>query len=423
MIDPKIIRKNTSLISNSLHKRSSDFDLESFIEIDKKVREIQLNVEDMRSKKNLISKNIGSTEISENTKKELKIEMKSLNNTLKDSESNLSELIATHNYLSMTIPNTLHDSVPSGKNEEDNIEIRKWGKPITSNYVVKDHVDLGVQSRNIDFEAASKLSGSRFTVIKDNYAKLHRALIAFMLDHQTNNNGYTEHYVPSLVKSRSLEGTGQLPKFESDLFKIDGDQDLYLIPTAEVPLTNLVRERMIDESELPIKMVAHTPCFRSEAGSYGQDTKGMIRQHQFEKVELVQIVKPEKSYDALEELTSHAESILVKLELPYRVVLLCSGDTGDTSAKTYDIEVWLPSQNRYREISSCSNCESFQARRIKARWKNDISGKSEYLHTLNGSGLAVGRTFIAILENFQQQDGSVIIPKVLRSYMDNKEAI
>ena len=423
MIDPKIIRKNTALISDSLHKRSSDFDLESFIEIDKKVREIQSSVEDMRSKKNLISKNIGSAEIPEITKEELKIEMKTLNKTLKDSESNMSELIATHNYLSMTIPNTLHDSVPSGKNEEDNLEIRKWGKTITSNYAVKDHVDLGVQSGNIDFEAASKLSGSRFTVIKDNYAKLHRALIAFMLDHQTNNNGYTEHYVPSLVKSRSLEGTGQLPKFESDLFKINGDQDLYLIPTAEVPLTNLVRERMIDESELPIKMVAHTPCFRSEAGSYGQDTKGMIMQHQFEKVELVQIVKPEKSYDALEELTSHAESILVELELPYRVVLLCSGDTGDTSAKTYDIEVWLPSQNRYREISSCSNCESFQARRIKARWKNDISGKSEYLHTLNGSGLAVGRTFIAILENYQQQDGSVIIPKVLRSYMDNKEAI
>jgi len=423
MIDPKIIRKNSDLIINSLHKRSSDFDLESFIEIDKKVREIQLNVEDMRNKKNLISKNIGSNETSETTKKELKIEMKSLNKTLKDSEIKMSELITTHHYLSMTIPNTLHDSVPSGKNEEDNLEIKKWGIPKVSNYPVKDHVDLGEQSGNIDFEAASKLSGSRFTVIKNNYAKLHRALIAFMLDHQTNNNGYTEHYVPSLVKSRSLEGTGQLPKFESDLFKINGEQDLYLIPTAEVPLTNLVRDRMIDESELPIKMVAHTPCFRSEAGSYGQDTKGMIRQHQFEKVELVQIVKPEKSYDALEELTRHAESVLEELELPYRVVLLCSGDTGDTSAKTYDIEVWLPSQNRYREISSCSNCESFQARRIKARWKNDISGKSEYLHTLNGSGLAVGRTFIAILENYQQEDGSVIIPKVLRSYMDNKEAI
>ena len=423
MIDPKIIRKNSDLIINSLHKRSSDFDLESFIEIDKKVREIQSNVEDMRNKKNLISKNIGLNETSETTKKELKIEMKSLNKTLKNSEKKMSELIANHHYLSMTIPNTLHDSVPSGKNEEDNLEIKKWGIPKVSNYPVKDHVDLGEQSGNIDFEAASKLSGSRFTVIKNNYAKLHRALIAFMLDHQTNNNGYTEHYVPSLVKSRSLEGTGQLPKFESDLFKINGEQDLYLIPTAEVPLTNLVRDRMIDESELPIKMVAHTPCFRSEAGSYGQDTKGMIRQHQFEKVELVQIVKPEKSYEALEELTSHAESVLEKLELPYRVVLLCSGDTGDTSAKTYDIEVWLPSQNRYREISSCSNCESFQARRIKARWKNDISGKSEYLHTLNGSGLAVGRTFIAILENYQQEDGSVIIPKVLRSYMDNKEAI
>jgi seryl-tRNA synthetase len=321
MIDPKIIRKNSDLIINSLHKRSSDFDLESFIEIDKKVREIQSNVEDMRNKKNLISKNIGSNETSETTKKELKIEMKSLNKTLKDSEIKMSELITTHHYLSMTIPNTLHDSVPSGKNEEDNLEIKKWGIPKVSNYPVKDHVDLGEQSGNIDFEAASKLSGSRFTVIKNNYAKLHRALIAFMLDHQTNNNGYTEHYVPSLVKSRSLEGTGQLPKFESDLFKINGEQDLYLIPTAEVPLTNLVRDRMIDESELPIKMVAHTPCFRSEAGSYGQDTKGMIRQHQFEKVELVQIVKPEKSYDALEELTRHAESVLEELELPYRVVI------------------------------------------------------------------------------------------------------
>ena len=423
MIDPKIIRKNRDLIASSLYKRSSNFDLDYFIELDIKVRKIQSNIEDMRSKKNLISKDIGSNQLLDNDKEELKTEMKSLNKILKESEDKISELMTDFNYLSKTIPNILHESVPSGKNESENLEIKKWGEPKISNDRIKDHVELGEKSGEINFEEASKLSGSRFTVIKNNYAKLHRALIAFMLDHQTNNNGYTEHYVPSLVKSRSLEGTGQLPKFESDLFKIDGDQDFYLIPTAEVPLTNLIRDRIVDETELPIKMVAHTPCFRSEAGSYGQDTKGMIRQHQFEKVELVQIVKPEESYDALEELTNHAESILKKLELPYRVVLLCAGDTGDTSAKTYDIEVWLPSQNRYREISSCSNCESFQSRRIKARWKNNISGKSEYLHTLNGSGLAVGRTFIAVIENYQQEDGSIIVPKALRAYMDNKEVI
>ncbi|MBT5541772.1 MAG: serine--tRNA ligase [Gammaproteobacteria bacterium] len=423
MIDPKIIRKNRDLIASSLYKRSSNFDLDYFIELDIKVRKIQSNIEDMRSKKNLISKDIGSNQLLDNEKEELKTKMKSLNKILKESEDKISELMTDFNYLSKTIPNILHESVPSGNNESDNLEIKKWGEPKISNDRIKDHVELGEQSGEINFEEASKLSGSRFTVIKNNYAKLHRALIAFMLDHQTNNNGYTEHYVPSLVKSRSLEGTGQLPKFESDLFKIDGDQDFYLIPTAEVPLTNLIRDRIVDETELPIKMVAHTPCFRSEAGSYGQDTKGMIRQHQFEKVELVQIVKPEESYDALEELTNHAESILKKLELPYRVVLLCAGDTGDTSAKTYDIEVWLPSQNRYREISSCSNCESFQSRRIKARWKNNISGKSEYLHTLNGSGLAVGRTFIAVIENYQQEDGSIIVPKALRAYMDNKEVI
>jgi len=423
MIDPKIIRKNRDLIASSLYKRSSNFDLDYFIELDIKVRKIQSNIEDMRSKKNLISKDIGSNQLLDNDKEELKTEMKSLNKILKESEDKISELMTDFNYLSKTIPNILHESVPSGNNESDNLEIKKWGEPKISNDRIKDHVELGEKSGEINFEEASKLSGSRFTVIKNNYAKLHRALIAFMLDHQTNNNGYTEHYVPSLVKSRSLEGTGQLPKFESDLFKINGDQDFYLIPTAEVPLTNLIRDRIVDETELPIKMVAHTPCFRSEAGSYGQDTKGMIRQHQFEKVELVQIVKPEESYDALEELTNHAESILKKLELPYRVVLLCAGDTGDTSAKTYDIEVWLPSQNRYREISSCSNCESFQSRRIKARWKNNISGKSEYLHTLNGSGLAVGRTFIAVIENYQQEDGSIIVPKALRAYMDNKEVI
>ena len=275
----------------------------------------------------------------------------------------------------------------------------------------------------LDFEKAAKISGSRFAVFKDDFARLHRALIQFMIDVHTQENNYTEYYVPSLVKSSSLEGTGNLPKFKDDLFKIDSDDDFYLIPTAEVPLTNLVRDTILQADELPKKFIAHTPCYRSEAGSYGKDTRGIIRQHQFEKVELVHIVKPEESYDALEELTQNAESILIKLDLPYRVVLLCSGDSSFAAAKTYDIEVWLPSQDRYREISSCSNCEAFQARRMKARWKNEQTGQNEFVHTLNGSGLAVGRTLIAILENYQQKDGTIIVPEVIRPYMGNQEVI
>ena len=274
-----------------------------------------------------------------------------------------------------------------------------------------------------DFESAAKISGSRFAVFKKDFAKLHRALIQFMIDVHTQENHYTEYYVPSLVKSSSLEGTGNLPKFEDDLFKIDSNDDFYLIPTAEVPLTNLVRESILKTDELPKKLIAHTPCYRSEAGSYGKDTRGMIRQHQFEKVELVHIEKPEKSYDALEELTQNAESILIKLGLPYRVVLLCAGDSSFASAKTYDIEVWLPSQERYREISSCSNCEAFQARRMKARWKNEQSGQNEFVHTLNGSGLAIGRTLIAILENYQQEDGTITVPEVMLPYMGNQQTI
>jgi seryl-tRNA synthetase len=323
----------------------------------------------------------------------------------------------------LDFPNLLHESVPDGTDESMNQEIRVWGEPRTFDFKVKDHVKLGHDLGLFDFETAAKISGSRFAVFKDDFARLHRALIQFMIDVHTQENNYIEYYVPSLVKSSSLEGTGNLPKFKDDLFKIDGDDDFYLIPTAEVPLTNLVRDTILQSDELPKKFIAHTPCYRSEAGSYGKDTRGMIRQHQFEKVELVHIVKPEESYDALEELTQNAESILIKLGLPYRVVLLCSGDSSFAAAKTYDIEVWLPSQDRYREISSCSNCEAFQARRMKARWKNEQTGQNEFVHTLNGSGLAVGRTLVAILENYQQKDGTITIPEVLWPYVGNQQVI
>jgi len=323
----------------------------------------------------------------------------------------------------LNLPNILHDSVPDGSDESSNKEVRLWGEPGIFDFKVKDHVVLGQELGMFDFTTASKISGSRFVIIKNDLARLNRALIQFMLDVHTQENNYIEHYVPSIVKADALIGTGQLPKFGDDLFKIDGDDNFYLIPTAEVPLTNVAGDKIYNPEELPLKLVAHTPCYRSEAGSYGQDTRGMIRQHQFEKVELVHIVKPEDSYDALEELTKNAESILIKLGLPYRVMLLSSGDTGQAAAKTYDIEVWLPSQKRYREISSCSNCEAFQARRMKARWRNQDSGQNEFVHTLNGSGLAVGRTLIAIIENYQKQDGSIMIPEVLQPYMGNQQVI
>jgi seryl-tRNA synthetase len=321
------------------------------------------------------------------------------------------------------LPNLLHNSVPDGSDELSNKELRLWGEPKIFDFKAKDHVVLGQNLGMFDFTTAAKISGSRFVIIKNDLARLNRALIQFMLDVHTQENSYTEHYVPSIVKADALVGTGQLPRFGDDLFKIDGDDDFYLIPTAEVPLTNIAGDKIFNPEELPIKLVAHTPCYRSEAGSYGQDTKGMIRQHQFEKVELVHIVKPEDSYDALEELTKNAESILIKLGLPYRVMLLSSGDTGQAAAKTYDIEVWLPSQKRYREISSCSNCEAFQARRMKARWRNKDSNQNEFVHTLNGSGLAVGRTLVAIIENYQQQDGSILIPETLQPYMGNQQVI
>ena len=423
MLDSKTLRKETKKVSLSLKKRGSDFDLDSYLKMDQKMRDLISTVEELRSSKNNINKSIASPEISENDKSDLISEVGTINKKLKESEQSLNELSEQTKKMSLEIPNILDESVPEGSSEEENIEVRTWGKLPKFDFEPKDHSELGESNGGIDFESAAKLSGSRFVVMKDGYARLHRALKQFMLDVQTEENGYTEMYVPNIVRSDCLEGTGQLPKFAEDQYKIENEEGLYLIPTAEVPLTNLIRESILEENELPIKMTAHTPCFRQEAGSYGKDTKGMIRQHQFEKVELVHIVKPDESYEALEELTKNAESILQKLKLPYRLMLLCSGDTGFSAAKTYDLEVWLPSQETYREISSCSNCESFQSRRMKARYKNSKSKQTDYPHTLNGSGLAIGRTLIAVLENYQNEDGSVTIPDVLRPYMQNRERI
>ncbi len=423
MLDLKEIRNNSKNLANNLARRGLDINLDEIVQIDSKRRQLQSVVDESRSEKNRVSKDIGLAKSNTEVTEDLKGKMRELNRSLKDSEHELSKLSSQLNELLLNLPNILHDSVPDGSDESSNKEVRLWGEPGIFDFKVKDHVVLGQELGMFDFTTASKISGSRFVIIKNDLARLNRALIQFMLDVHTQENNYIEHYVPSIVKADALVGTGQLPKFGDDLFKIDGDDNFYLIPTAEVPLTNVAGDKIYNPEELPLKLVAHTPCYRSEAGSYGQDTRGMIRQHQFEKVELVHIVKPEDSYDALEELTKNAESILIKLGLPYRVMLLSSGDTGQAAAKTYDIEVWLPSQERYREISSCSNCEAFQARRMKARWRNQDSGQNEFVHTLNGSGLAVGRTLIAIIENYQKQDGSIMIPEVLQPYMGNQQVI
>jgi seryl-tRNA synthetase len=353
-------------------------------------------------------------------------EVESLGDDLKRADEELAALQSGLDAMLLEVPNLLHESVPDGREEADNVEIRRWGEPVAMDFAPIDHVAIGAALGGLDFEAAGRISGARFAVMTGAVARLHRALAQFMLDLHTREHGYVEAYVPYLVTRQALTGTGQLPKFESDLFALRGRedlraaeslQDLFLIPTAEVPVTNLVREQIVDAADLPLKFVAHTPCFRSEAGSYGKDTRGMIRQHQFDKVELVQVVRPETSYAALEELTGHACRVLELLGLPYRVVSLCSGEMGFGSAKTYDLEVWLPGQGRYREISSCSNCEAFQARRMQARWRNPETGKPEPVHTLNGSGVAIGRALIAVLENHQQADGSVRVPEVLQPYM------
>lgn len=389
---------------------------------------MQIETQDLQNERNVQSKSIGKAKANGEDIEPLLKQVANLGEKLESAKNKLTEVQNQIDEIELTLPNIPHESVPDGASEDENVEVLKWGNPRSFDFEIKDHVDLG-ENLGLDFKSAAKISGARFSVIKGELAKLHRALIQFMLDTHSEHHGYSEVYVPYLVNADSLLGTGQLPKFEEDLFKThlhgeEGDaKALYLIPTAEVPVTNLVRDSIIDENDLPIKYVAHTPSFRSEAGAYGKDTRGLIRQHQFEKVELVQIARAEDSYKILEELTQDAESILKALELPYRKVILCAGDLGFSSAKTYDLEVWLPGQNAYREISSCSCFEDFQARRMKLRYKNSNSEEMELLHTLNGSGLAVGRTFVAILENYQEEDGSVTIPNVLRPYMNGKTVI
>ncbi len=422
MLESKLLRGNIDFVVEQLKRRNFSFDVAEFNKLEDQRKVIQVQTQDLQNLRNTKSKAIGQAKASGENIEPLLEEVSDLGEKLDNAKSALNDLQLKIDEIVMEIPNIPHPSVPEGQSEDDNIELLKWGEPKKFDFELKDHVDLG-EMHGIDFAVAAKISGSRFVVITGKLAKLQRALTQFMLDHHTEVNGYTETYVPYLVNADSLTGTGQLPKFEADLFKtrLHGEEGeakaLYLIPTAEVPVTNIVRDSILKDSELPLKFVAHTPCFRSEACSYGRDTRGLIRQHQFEKVELVQISNPDNSYDVLEELTEHAEGILKLLELPYRKVVLCTGDLGFSSAKTYDLEVWLPGQAAYREISSCSCFEGFQARRMQIRWKNPQTKESEFLHTLNGSGLAVGRTLVAVIENYQNADGSITIPKVLQSYM------
>jgi len=423
MLDPKLIRNDLEGVARQLARRGFTLDTGKLQELEQQRKDIQTLTQELQAERNGHSKNIGKAKASGEDIAPLLKEVEGLGEQLKSREDELAIVQAELNDILLGIPNILHATVPEGKGEEDNQELRTWGTPTPFDFEPKDHVDLGEQLGQIDFETAAKLTGSRFCVIQGPLAQLHRALIQFMLDTHTREHGYREVYVPYLVNSDSLKGTGQLPKFEEDLFKVEGESGYYLIPTAEVPVTNLARDSIIDAEKLPMRYTAHTPCFRSEAGSYGKDTRGMIRQHQFEKVEMVQLVRPEDSYAALEQLTTHAEIILQALKLPYRVVTLCTGDTGFSAAKTYDLEVWLPGQKKYREISSCSNFEAFQARRMQARWRNPDTGKPELLHTINGSGLAVGRTLVAVMENYQQADGSIVVPDVLKNYMGGLDVL
>lgn len=422
MLDPQALRNDIEDVAKALTKRGFTLDVAAIETLEEKRKAIQVRTQELQQQRNSRSKEIGKAKAQGKDIQPLLDEVATLGDDLTSSERELDEVQNDLNEIVMGIPNIPHDSVPEGQTEDDNEEVRRWGELGVFDFEVKDHVDLGESMGLLDFEAGVRIAGSRFSVMQGGIARLHRALIQFMLDTHTQEHGYTELYVPYLVNADSLRGTGQLPKFEEDLFHIE-EHGLYLIPTAEVPVTNLVRDQILSQDSMPRKYVCHTPCFRSEAGSYGKDTRGMIRQHQFEKVELVQMVKAEDSYAALEELTGHAEKILQLLKLPYRVVTLCGGDIGFSAAKTYDIEVWLPGQQKYREISSCSNFESFQARRMKARWRNPESGKPELVHTLNGSGLAVGRTLVAVLENYQDSEGHITIPKVLKSYMGGLEII
>ena len=424
MLDPKIIRSDADLIAKALRKKKFELDVARLAELDSQRKVLQTDTEALQNERNQRSKTIGKAKAAGEDISEILQSMEGIKSELDTKKEQLNLLQKELGDYLLTVPNVPSESVPEGVDESDNKEIARWGTPKTFGFAVRDHAELGeALEQGLDFEAATKITGSRFAVMTGRAAQLHRALIQFMLDTHTLKHGYTEVNVPYLVNAESLMGTGQLPKFEADLFKLRGDQEYYLIPTAEVPVTNLVRDQIIDADLLPLKFACHSPCFRSEAGSYGKDTKGMIRQHQFEKVELVQAVRPQDSDSALEELTANAETILQLLELPYRKVILCGGDTSFSAAKTYDLEVWLPSQDCYREISSCSSFADFQARRMQARWRNPETGKPELLHTINGSGLAVGRTLVAILENGQLEDGSIQIPKVLQAYMNGIELL
>lgn len=424
MLDINLLRTQLDAVQAGLNRRGKPVDLSRFVALETERKTLQTRTQDLQAQRNTLSKQIGILKGKGEDASEVLAQVAAIKDELDANEGRLSALLVAFNAVLSALPNIPHDSVPTGTDESGNVEIKRWGTPKTFDFQVRDHVDLGEGLGLLDFAAAAKISGARFSVMKGPLARMHRALAQFMLDIHTGEHGYTEVYTPYLVNADSLMGTGQLPKFEEDLFKVPrGEADpLYLIPTAEVPVTNLVRDEIVAGERLPLKLVCHTPCFRSEAGSAGRDTRGMIRQHQFDKVELVQIVHPDQSWAAHEELTRHAEVILEKLDLPYRKVALCTGDMGFSAAKTYDLEVWLPAQNTYREISSCSNFEAFQARRMQARFRND-KNKPELVHTLNGSGLAVGRTLVAILENYQNEDGSVTVPLALRPYMGGLEVM
>ena len=422
MLDPAILRNDLDSVIKAAEIRHMSVDFDVFQSLEANRKALQVQTEELQAERNRRSKSIGEAKARGEDIEPLRAEVSSLGDELKAKQEELESIQSELRDFQLGLANLPHESVPVGNSEDDNLENRRWGEPGDFSFEPADHVDIGARLGGMDFESAVTIASSRFVVLKGGLAKLQRALTQFMLDTHTQEHGYQEVYVPFLVNANSMRGTGQLPKFEEDLFAIP-EQGLYLIPTAEVPVTNLGQDKIYTAEELPAKYVCHTPCFRSEAGSYGKDTRGMIRQHQFEKVELVQLVEPERSYEVLEELTGHAESILQRLELPYRVVTLCSGDLGFSAAKTYDIEVWLPGQNTYREISSCSNFEDFQARRVKARWRGPDSKKPVLVHTLNGSGVAVGRAMIGVLENYQQADGSVRIPEVLKPYMGGQEVL
>jgi len=426
MLDTNLLRKDVNGVADRLRARGYEFDVEGFNALEAERKSVQIRTEELQSRRNALSKQIGVLKSRGEDANAVMAEVGAIPQQVKELEVRLGDIQARLHEFMLNVPNVPHESVPPGASAEDNREVRRWGQPRAFDFAPRDHVDVGA-ALGLDFEVAAKISGSRFAVLKGPVARLHRALAQFMLDTQTSEHGYTECYTPYIVNRDTLLGTGQLPKFRDDMFWVtkgggEDKEELYLISTSEISLTNTVRGDLLREADLPIKLTAHTPCFRSEAGSYGKDTRGMIRQHQFDKVEMVQIAHPERSYDVLEEMVGHAEAILQKLGLPYRVVALCTGDMGFGSAKTYDLEVWLPGQEAYREISSVSNCEAFQARRMQTRFKN-AQGKTELVHTLNGSGLAVGRTLVAVLENYQQADGSVVVPEVLRPYMGGAEML